>query len=90
MKKANRACKVKPRTNMKKTALCPLCNEHHWIYGDYWLIPASTRSSGVSPQMIHEGFQSEFYCYEESACVVKQYSPDMKYIGYYIADEIPF
>ena len=78
------------RMRKNKTAICPLCNQRHEIFGSYWLIPASTRSSGVMPQAIHEGYQTEFYCNVESACVVKQYSPDYAYIGYYIADEIPF
>ena len=74
----------------KKYALCPLCNDMHRIYGDYWLIPSNPLPVNGVRGSIHEGYQTEFYCRIEYSCVVKLYSPDYKYIGYYIADEIPF
>lgn len=78
------------RKRNEKIALCPLCNDIHKVFGDYWLIPASTRSSGVTPDMIHVGVQTEFWCDNEREHIVKQYSHEFKYIGYYRADEIPF
>lgn len=70
-----------------KWALCPLCNDYHWIFGRYWLIPCAVRRTGEGA---HIGVQTEIWCHIEQQHVVKQYSPAFKYIGCYIADEIPF
>lgn len=73
-----------------KTAICPLCGASHNVKRSGWLIPAKKRIDKDGNQQGHDGLETGFYCRTENDAVIKQYTDEYKYIGYYIDREIPF
>lgn len=73
-----------------KSVLCPLCHSFHDTPEYFWLRPASNEFDEFGTLWAWEGWKTDVWCEIEVVGVVKMYSPNYRYIGYFIAREIPF
>ena len=69
---------------------CPICHGMHETLKRYWVQPSKPDVCVEGQQYNWDGFQTELWCDVETCGVVKMYTMDYVYIGYYVQREIPF